>query len=163
MIPVPKLLGQRGDSEILCYANTTLIQERNRSIPRYDGNASMRTGSSPCMTPKNALRPGGASITRVALTGRSKIERQRNLPRRSRRIISASSWSPLETLPRDGTEIEGRPTGRCLRFLRPTFARGEHWTCTSGKRKRKTSYRTMNFKLKPIFLLIPNVYPLFSG
>ncbi len=69
----------------------------------------MRTGSSHSAKRKSVSRPGGGSITRVALTERCRIERQRNLPRGSQRIISASLGSPLEILPRPGTEIAGRP------------------------------------------------------
>lgn len=82
----------------------------NRSMPRCDGNVSMRTGSSHCMKPKNELRSGGGSITRVARTEHSKIGHQRNLPRRSRRIIYANSWSSLETHPKLGTRTEDRPS-----------------------------------------------------
>ena len=51
----------------------------NPSMPRYDGHASMHTGSSPCPRLKHALKPGGGSTMRVALTGRSRIKRQPGL------------------------------------------------------------------------------------
>jgi transposase len=80
----------------------------NHSMQRFDESASMHTGSSHCTKSKNELKPGGESITRVALTGHSKIGHQRNLPWRSRRNTFASSWSPLETLPSIGSELGGR-------------------------------------------------------
>ena len=81
----------------------------NPSMPPCDESASMHTVSSHCTKPKRASRLGGGSTTRVGLTGHCRIERQRNLPRGSQRISSASPASPLEILLRPGTEIEGRP------------------------------------------------------
>src|SRR5262249_23844341 len=77
----------------------------------------MRTGSSHSKRRRNVSRLGGGNITRVALTGRCRIERRRNLPRGSQRIRSASPSSPLETLLRPGTEIEGRPSRASLTFV----------------------------------------------
>lgn len=62
----------------------------NPSMPRCDGSASMHTGSSPCPRRKPASRPGGGSITRVALIGRCRIERQQNSPSGTRRIRSTN-------------------------------------------------------------------------
>ena len=62
----------------------------NRSMWRCDGSASMRTGSSHCTKPKSGSSPGGGNTTRVGLTGRSRIARQKNSPGPTRRIISAS-------------------------------------------------------------------------
>ena len=71
----------------------------------------MRTGSSPCLRLKHASRPGGENTTRVALTGRSRIRHQRSLPSSPQRIRSANLLLPLDTFPRSGTEIAGRPSG----------------------------------------------------
>jgi hypothetical protein len=46
---------------------------------------------------------------RVALTGRYRIGHLRNSPELMRRMTVANLCTPLETLPRHGTEIEGGP------------------------------------------------------